>query len=454
MNVLLTIHDFLPTSRAGTELYTYYLAHELQRSGIKVELFFAERAPEQSLEHRTYEGLPCTVIRKPLKDHRNLFGEQDSWVDQAFLDCMKRFQPDVVHVNHLLHLSTNIPKIARRCNVRVVFTLHDYWLRCPRIHLLDSAERLCKTTDTLKCTRCCHELYSRYQLYPPRAGFLGIVDRGKSTIKAGLSLATEASQAYRKMSFREHVMRSLVDHVDLWIAPSKFLREAMLAWGLPRQKVEVLPHGIPTRLSAHKRQSRLGSRLQFAYIGTISRPKGVHVLLEAFSGIRDADLAIYGHPNTELCGNFSEVFLQDNVQLKGLITDDDKPKVFDEMDALIVPSICFETFSLVIREAFMAGVPVICSDIGAMKESVRDGRDGLHFRVGNPDDLRRVIQYCIESPSWLRALQPRSQTIPTIEQHVRSRLIPWYSRLVQSPRFDLSNPTAVPPPPFDARPPT
>lgn len=452
MNVLLTIHDFLPSSRAGSELYTYYLAHELQRSGINVELLFAEHSAEPSLEHRKYEGLSCTVIRKPVEEFHNLFGEQDPWIDRVFYDCVKRFQPDVVHVNHLLHLSTNIPKIARQCNARVVFTLHDYWLRCPRLILLDSGERLCKTTNTLKCTRCCHELYSRYQFYPPRVGILGLVDRGKSAVKAGLSLATEVSSAYRKMSLREHIMRSLADDVDLWIAPSKFSQEAMLAWGLPRQKVVVLPHGMPTRLSAHKRQSRSDARLQFGYIGTIARHKGMHVLLEAFRGIRDADLAIYGHPNAEVYGQFQAVFLQGNVHLKGTITDDDKTAVFSAMDALIVPSICFETFSLVIREAFMAGVPVICSDMGAIKESVRDGLDGLHFRVGSPDDLRRVIQYCIENPSWLRALQPLSQTIPTIEQHVRSRLIPRYTRLAQSPRFDPPNPTAVLSAPLDARP--
>ena len=431
MKILLTVHDFLPSSRAGTELYTYYLAQELKRRGFMVELFFVEKNQERSVEHQTYEGLPCTIIRKPLKGFLNLFEEQDALVDRTFLECLERFQPDVVHINHLLHLSTNIPAIAHQHNVRVVFSLHDHWLKCPRVFLLDLNEHLCEKTTTTKCIRCCHEFYSQYQLYPPRSGIRGILDRSKSGVKICLSIAVEGYAAYRKMNRREKIMGSLIKYVDLWIAPSNFLREIMVAWGLPEQKVLFLPHGMPHTLSGRVRHIRQDEPLRFAYIGTISRHKGVHVLLEAFRGVDGANLAIYGRRHPDFYVNFGDVLAQGNVAIKGIVTDDEKPKVLSEVDALIVPSICIENAPLVIQEAFVMGVPVICSDIGGMKELVRDGQDGLHFRVGSSKDLRRVIEECIKNPSRLRSLQPVRQNILTTEDHV-SKLIPLYRSLLES----------------------
>jgi glycosyltransferase involved in cell wall biosynthesis len=61
------------------------------------------------------------------------------------------------------------------------------------------------------------------------------------------------------------------------------------------------------------------------------------------------------------------------------------------VDWTVVPSIWWENSPLVIQESFASSVPVICSDIGGMAEKVRDGIDGLHFRVNDPRDLARVI---------------------------------------------------------------
>lgn len=61
---------------------------------------------------------------------------------------------------------------------------------------------------------------------------------------------------------------------------------------------------------------------------------------------------------------------------------------------------------LVIQAAFAHGRPVICSDVGGMAEKVRDGADGLHFRVGDPASLTDTMARAMETPGlwdWLRA---------------------------------------------------
>jgi glycosyltransferase involved in cell wall biosynthesis len=64
---------------------------------------------------------------------------------------------------------------------------------------------------------------------------------------------------------------------------------------------------------------------------------------------------------------------------------------------LIFPSELYENFPLTLCEAFACGVPVIASDIGAMKEIVQNGKTGLHFRAGDANDLAEKVEY-----AWTR----------------------------------------------------
>jgi glycosyltransferase involved in cell wall biosynthesis len=449
MKVLITVHDFFPSAMGGTEMAAYHVASELRSNGIGVRILFAEQAESPSVEHRTYEGLACTVLQKPIPKYHNLFAEEDPWVDEAFRNCLLGFQPDILHINHLLYLSTNIPKIAKQHNIPVVFTLQDYWVCCPRLFRLDSAERLCTEKTTRKCTLCCCELYSRYRIYPPRQGVYRPLDTVKSKTKVALSTLFESPSAYRKMRVRERRMRALIEYVDVWLVPSRFHEQAMSTWGLPKERLVYLRNGLSTKVLRRARSPRENGRLRFGTIGTFSRYKGGHVLLEAFRGLSRADLVLYGWPNPTFLSDYSDVVAQENVRVEGMFAEEDKPNIYAGLDAVIVPSIVFENDPLVVREALMAGVPVICSNIGGMKELVHHDHNGLHFRAGSPDDLRRVILSCVENPTRLRGMTPGSDNVLTVEDQVRLSLIPLYERLLASTRpgsktFDANHESARP----------
>jgi glycosyltransferase involved in cell wall biosynthesis len=246
-----------------------------------------------------------------------------------------------------------------------------------------------------------------------------------------LSIALEGYAAYRRMQLRERTMRSLAHGIDLWISPSKFLQEFMVAWGLPPEKVTFLPNGISGESFGQVREPRRNGHLRFAFIGGLTRQKGIHVLLEAFKGMRGASLVIYGLGNIHSYDDFKHVAAQGNVTYEGIMTEKEKPRILRMIDGLIVPSIWYENAPLVIQEAFIAGVPVICSNIGGMKEFVRDGQDGLHFKVGNSGDLRKALEKCIQNPSYLRGMNPLPRNFLSVEEHV-SRLNPLYRRCVES----------------------
>jgi len=72
---------------------------------------------------------------------------------------------------------------------------------------------------------------------------------------------------------------------------------------------------------------------------------------------------------------------------------------------VLIPSIWWENSPLVIQEAFFHRRPVICSDVGGMAEKVRDGIDGMHFRVGDAFSLARTIEAATTNPRLWRSLR-------------------------------------------------
>ena len=139
--------------------------------------------------------------------------------------------------------------------------------------------------------------------------------------------------------------------------------------------------------------------------------KGPAVLLEAFNRLPRgaASLTLYG-PHAAYHGDESyrarlESFLSNpDVRLAGQVGHRSAPQALSEIDVLVVPSIWPENSPLVIREAFLAGVPVVASRIGGIPEIVEDGVNGFLFGPGDVPDLHRLMLRLIETPSLLAGL--------------------------------------------------
>ena len=221
----------------------------------------------------------------------------------------------------------------------------------------------------------------------------------------------------------------------MFLAPSQFLLERYVDWGIPRERIRFEDYG---RIRAKHRSSRRcrpagGARNRIGFFGQLNYFKGVDVLLQAMAqlGDRGVDAHLWLHgANLELQPQTSSddfgVLLDEikdgpnNVTLAGKYEHDDLPRLMAEVDWVVVPSRWWENSPLVIQEAFLHGRPVICSDIGGMAEKVTDGVDGLHFRAGDPRSLARVLETrnhhagavgiaALRHPGRLRHGEPRGQ---------------------------------------------
>ncbi|HEU0128339.1 MAG TPA: glycosyltransferase, partial [Pseudonocardiaceae bacterium] len=307
-------------------------------------------------------------------------------LDQRFAEVLDDFQPHIVHVGHLNHLSTSLLEQASLRDIPIVFTLHDYWLMCPRgqflqMHPKDPADvwAACPGQDDRTCAERC---YARY--------FSGAADEHEDDV------AHWTGWVRRRM---DHV-REMAGLIDRFVAPSRTLMERFKTdFGVPADRIVHRDYGFDVA-ALRGRDRRPEAEFVFGYIGTHIPAKGIHHLIEAFGGVRGpARLRIWGRPrgaNTEALQALAAALPGDAAQRVEWRPEyrnaDIVRQVFDHVDAIVVPSIWMENSPLVIHEALQARVPVVTADAGGMRELVRDGENGVLFAHRDPAALRDAMQ--------------------------------------------------------------
>ncbi|MDP8245213.1 MAG: glycosyltransferase [Candidatus Hinthialibacter antarcticus] len=211
---------------------------------------------------------------------------------------------------------------------------------------------------------------------------------------------------------------ALFEQIDLFVAPSPFLRKTFIDYGMPEEKIVFSDYGIAD-LGYQPAATPPQRPIRFTYVGTLVEHKGVHVLIEAFNRLpRDgAILNVFGSMDefTGYVKRIQNLIAHPGVRLRGRAENKDVPGILSETDALIVPSIWFENSPITIHEAFLARVPVITSNFGGMADLVQDGKNGLLFDVGDVEALSACLQRCVDDPQLLERLKPNPASVKTLD---------------------------------------
>ena len=213
---------------------------------------------------------------------------------------------------------------------------------------------------------------------------------------------------------------------DVILTPSQFVRNLFLKYyAFIKPKTFVLPLGIlPVELDARPsgRSKRSGEKIRFCYFGNILPIKGLHILVDAFKALPEgrATLTIYGERNPWTMDYYDRLKEQASgfsVDFRGPFKRENLSEALRDQDVVVLPSICYESFSFVIREANSLGLPVIASRIGAIPEAVEQGRNGLLFESGNLEDLKRCMLRFIEEPGLIEKMASHMPRAKSIEEH-------------------------------------
>ncbi len=445
MKILLIIHDFLPRHMAGSEIYTYKLAKELSGRH-DVALYFTEHRPEceqYSLNKGDYDGLQ--FFEATYNHSVNSFKETylNSAMEKNFIAVLDDFKPDVIHIQHLLYHSLNYLKIAKDLNIPVVYTLHDYWLTCPDMRggiRFTADETVCEDISYERCALCVeprlnppgnieHRLYllNRYLIPAVISRAEWFRKLGKWVIekmrRENALAETETDVLADLIGERKKTVLELSGLVDVFIAPSKFLRKEHIQFGIDEKKIVYSDYGFD--MKPFENIKRINSDvLRFAFIGTPSPHKGLSTLIMAFNSLPEnitAELHVYGDLEvfSEYTKELKKLAQHRKIKFCGKFDNNTISDIYSKIDVLIVPSLWFENSPLTIHESFMAGIPVITSDFGGMRELVIDGRNGFLFERGNSGSLRKVIMKIIDNPKIMESLDFSIVPVKSIEEDSR-----------------------------------
>jgi len=360
MKILLINSLYYPNIIGGAEISVQLLAEELQRKDTEAVVItlsnknyidFVNGVKVYYIYHSNIFWLLNSKRNvKLLRPLRHLISLKNPVIDRKLEKVIKSENPDIIHTNNLIGLSHYFWKVIKKNKVPLVHTLHDYYLLC-RKSTLYSKDKNC----TSLCYTC--RLFS----FP----------------KKFLSKNIDAVVGVTDFILHKHVYEGFF-HVS---------RNSII--GAPVK----INNGIYPKKT-------INEPITFAFIGLISKTKGIEKLLGTFTRLGgNANLLILGKAKNR---NYEEKlklkFSAKNIKFLGFVNIS---KFMSKIDVLVIPSLWNEPFGRVIMEAYSYGVPVVGSNRGGIPELIEDGQTGFIFDPDKNKDLESKITFFIDNPELI-----------------------------------------------------
>lgn len=434
MRITLVTDVYPPARMGGATIHAVDLAECLVGMGHQVDVLCAGTWDEgpahiNGLTEDRYHGVRLHRLhlnwRQAPAPFDHLYDNSD--LAPLLRHLLQHCQPDLVHVNSLRTLSARVVVEAKRLGLPVVLHLHSFAMLCPMQNLVRKDGTRCEGPQLPWACQSCllagtKALRWSGAILPDRVQERLFTRAGRIRwLTRQPGLAGMLGDVPRRQTYLRDVVRS----ADLVLVPARFAIALFARHGFTTGHFVHAPLGLDLGWVGQVRREP-SDRIRFGFTGHLQRIKGIHTLVDAFNRLPahlPAELHIYGDPSQE--PDYAaglRLRAGPGIHWQGSYSRAQLPQVLGALDVVVVPSLCHELYPTVIREAFAAGIPVIVSDGQGPVEAVRDGVDGLHFRAGDLDDLRRVMVRCVVEEGLLARLRRRLPPVKTIEEDARDML--------------------------------
>lgn len=374
MKVCIVTNTFSRDLIGGSNIYTAAIAREFNNRNHEVIVIAASPDKKDSIKiHdkiKIYYFHPlnistCSEIGKRSFLSQGLWTILDIYNPYSYakiIKILKKESPDIVHIHTPLDMTLSAFDAVKKVKLPLVFTVHDYLLLCRRVVLLHGSGEICTNENMNKFCRL----------------------------------------------YRILMKKIIGSKTDIVIFPSQFISQIFRKNGFfKKSKTTILPDPIQLN-NVDCRKDNAGIRnqsLNILYVGSLSKHKGIQILIEAVRRIKKDDISLkivgsgrYRNRLEDLAG------ADKRITFHGNINNEDIAAYYNESDVLILPSIWNEVFGIVSLEAFRAGIPVIASRIGGIAEVVKHNYNGFLFEPGNTDELKQILENLLEDPNILLEL--------------------------------------------------
>ncbi len=271
-------------------------------------------------------------------------------------------KPDVIHFHNVSLIGG--PGVFAYGEGIKIYTAHEHWLVCPTHVLWRNNKELCDEQHCVKCALTYHR--------PP--------------------------QLWRKTAY----LRRQTAHVDQFCSPSQFSADMHKKFGF-EPPMKVVPSFLPDIDVQVKppAPSEYQGRPYFLFVGRLEKIKGIQDIIPTFRDHPDAELWIAGS------GDYEPVLRKlvadsKNIRFLGRRKSHELRSFYAHAMAVVLPSICYEVFPLVVIEAFREGAPLITRELGPFPEIIRKSGGGLMFNT--QDQLHKAVKHILHDHSARKAM--------------------------------------------------
>jgi glycosyltransferase involved in cell wall biosynthesis len=398
---------------SGTETYLFDLMERIEQRGHETALFSMEHGQTPSFSGRSYsipnlnfKDANAGFLKKARMAAHAIYSPS---ARRAMRSCVEDFAPDLAHIRGIYHhLSPSILWELKRKKIPVLYHLNDFKILCPTYNFVAEGRpcELCrKGAFHHAATRGCYS--------GPRS--------------SAMVLAAEA--------YLHRWLRTYERCVDMFLAPSNFVRAKLIASGFSAQRIEVLPHfqTLPPEDDLAIDEGYL------LYFGRLSPEKGVYELLRAMARLPHVPLVIAGEgPERPRLDALAKELNLKHVLFAGMVHGQALQKLIAGCSFSIFPSHAYETLGKSILESYAWARPVIASDVGSRQELVAHGVTGLLYDDGDRDQLAHSIGFLFDRPDLIEKMGRAARSLVKAnhdpEQHL-GKLFDLYSRLTYAKKM-------------------
>jgi glycosyltransferase involved in cell wall biosynthesis len=274
----------------------------------------------------------------------------------------KNKKPDIAILHNIYHeISPSILGVLSKHNIKIFLTLHDFFLVCPNYKMYNSSYGICEKCKYGKYSNCV---------------------KNKCVDNDFLGSFAYAFESFFSSKF------GFYNKVDKFIAPSLFMKNKMIEWGIPENRLvhinnPILDFDIP----------KIKKENYFLYLGRISEEKGIDVAISAFAKMPNERLIILGEgPKKDELEKFIVSSNIKNIEFLGYKNNEEVKRYILKSKATICPSSWYENQPMSILESFLCKRLVIGSDIGGIKELVGKDERGFLFKMNDAYSLKAKIE--------------------------------------------------------------
>jgi glycosyltransferase involved in cell wall biosynthesis len=445
MKIAYVLHQFLPFYNAGTEQYVYHLAKNLAGRGEEVRIFcfepnFERGRPFTGISEDVFDDLTVTRISGYMGFYPNYVLAQyyNPFFGQLFGEFLEEEGIELVHYFQNSYVSVALIEQAFVHGIPQVANLMDFWYLCPNIQLRKTSGELCDGPVSCKaCIDCLAPLDSNYQALIPYLYGEQSINLPEGVYENASIDFLASSDPYHRvaaMAVRPHFIRRVLELTDWIISPSAFMKSVFVENGYDPKRIRLARYGIARdRLDGIQKSE--SAHLRIGYIGTVSRHKGLDILIKAFRELDGEDVSLEVHGDLKGFPAFSKRVQklsegEDRIRFHGRFESPELPDVLSSIDVLVVPSVWYENTPFVMLEAIASGTPVLASDLGGLAELVEDGKNGMLFEAGNAEDLREKLEALQNDREVLTRMRPDPSSVRSLDENV-DEFLEMYGRLAR-----------------------